>query len=62
MDEKKIILIIDDDPLMLEVLSSVLSPHYHVKAACDGATGLLLASKYEVDLILLDVVMKQMSG
>lgn len=61
-NEKKIILIIDDDPLMLGALSSILTPAYHVKAARDGATGLILAHKYNVDLILLDVVMKNMSG
>jgi diguanylate cyclase (GGDEF)-like protein len=62
METKKIILVIDDDPLMLGALTSILSPHYHVKAARDGATGLVLANKYDVDLILLDVVMKNMSG
>jgi diguanylate cyclase (GGDEF)-like protein len=62
MDAKKTILVIDDDPLMLGALSSILSPIYHVKAARDGATGLVLANKYDVDLILLDIVMKNMSG
>ncbi|MCL1885060.1 MAG: diguanylate cyclase [Defluviitaleaceae bacterium] len=62
MEEKNIILIIDDDPLMLGALTSILSPHYHVKAARDGETGLLHANKYDVDLILLDVVMRNMSG
>ena len=62
MESKKIILIIDDDPLMLGALSGILSPNYHVKAARDGETGLVLANKYDVDLILLDVVMKNMSG
>ena len=60
--EKKIVLIIDDDPLMLGALSTILLPSYHVKAARDGATGLVLAHKYDVDLILLDVVMKNMNG
>jgi len=62
MDKKNIILVIDDDPLMLGALTSILSPKYHVKAARDGATGLVLANKYDIDLILLDVVMKNMSG
>ncbi|MCL2387128.1 MAG: diguanylate cyclase [Defluviitaleaceae bacterium] len=62
MDTKKIILIIDDDPLVLSALSNILSSEYHVKAARDGKTGLVLASKYQVDLIILDVVMKDMSG
>jgi diguanylate cyclase (GGDEF)-like protein len=62
VETKKIILVIDDDPLMLGALTSILSPVYHVKAARDGSTGLVLANKYDVDLILLDVVMKNMSG
>ena len=62
MDVKKIVLVIDDDPLMLGALANILAPLYHVKAARDGATGLVLANKYDVDLILLDVVMKTMSG
>lgn len=60
--DKKIILVIDDDPLNLEVLSQILSPSYLVKTARDGAIGLILANKYDVDLILLDIVMKNMSG
>ncbi|MCL1863887.1 MAG: diguanylate cyclase [Defluviitaleaceae bacterium] len=62
MDFKNTILVIDDDPLMLGALSSILSPLYHIKAARDGATGLVLANKYDIDLILLDIIMKNMSG
>jgi diguanylate cyclase (GGDEF)-like protein len=62
MDDKKIILIIDDDPLILGALSNILLTGYHVKVARDGATGLVLADKYDVDLIILDIVMKHMSG
>jgi len=62
VDIKNTILIIDDDPLMLGALSSILSPLYHIKAARDGVTGLVLANKYDIDLILLDIVMKNMSG
>jgi diguanylate cyclase (GGDEF)-like protein len=62
MEKKNIILVIDDDPLMLGALTGILAPRYHVKAARDGATGIVLANKYDVDLILLDVVMKNMSG
>jgi diguanylate cyclase (GGDEF)-like protein len=47
---------------MLAALTGILSKQYHVKSARDGATGLVLASKYDVDLIVLDVVMKHMSG
>ena len=59
---KNIILVIDDNPLMIGSLTNILSPYYHVKAACDGAAGLVYADKYDVDLILLDVAIKGMSG
>ncbi|MCL2049700.1 MAG: diguanylate cyclase [Defluviitaleaceae bacterium] len=62
MDAKKVILIIDDDPLMLGVLAKILSPYYSVKAASSGEAGLRIAEKYNIDLILLDVVMKDISG
>lgn len=60
--DKKNILIIDDNPMMLGELSRILLPDYHVQAVPDGATGLNIANKDEVDLILLDIVMKDMSG
>ncbi|MDR0273133.1 MAG: diguanylate cyclase [Clostridiales bacterium] len=62
MDERRIILIIDDNPLMIASLTNILSPQYNVKAACDGAAGLVYAKKYSVDLILMRVIMKKMSG
>jgi len=62
LNEQSCVLIIDDDPLMLGALSSILSPHYLIKAARSGETGLLLTEKYDIDLILLDLVMKGMSG
>jgi len=59
---KQCILIIDDDPIQLTVLGHILFPQYDVKMAKNGRIGLKLAEKYNIDLILLDLVMQEMSG
>ena len=61
-DGRATILIIDDDPLMLSALTSILTSKYNVKAARSGEIGISMAQKHEIDMILLDVVMKSMSG
>jgi diguanylate cyclase (GGDEF)-like protein len=62
VNEKRLILIIDDDPIILKILTGILSPKYRIKTARDGKSGLFIANKYDVDLVLLDIVMKEMSG
>jgi len=59
---KKCILLIDDDPIQLMTLGRILSPQYDVKMAKGGEAGLKLAVEYNIDLILLDLVMEGMSG
>ncbi|MCL2600261.1 MAG: diguanylate cyclase [Treponema sp.] len=59
---KQGILIIDDTPLQIRILSQILAPLYEVKIAKSGEKGLELARKHNVDLILLDIVMTGMSG
>ena len=58
------ILIVDDEPVNLQVLSNHLSLHnYAVTQAQDGKQALtLLEEGYIPDLILLDVMMPRMSG
>lgn len=58
------ILIVDDEPVNLQVLSNHLSLHnYAVTQAHGGKQALaLLEEGYEPDLILLDVMMPAMSG
>ena len=56
------ILIIEDTPMQMRILNLILSPLYNVRVARDGEKGLQLAEKYEVDLILLDIIMEGMSG
>jgi diguanylate cyclase (GGDEF)-like protein len=56
------ILVIDDAPTNLHVLTAVLSAEFQVQIATSGAIALELATKYPPDLILLDVMMPEMNG
>jgi putative two-component system response regulator len=55
------ILIVDDTPLNLDVLSSLLAA-FRPRIASDGATALRLAQEDPPDLILLDVMMPELDG
>ena len=57
----KTILLVDDDPAVLEVLRNCLRPLYRVTVATDGITALELA-RARPDLILLDVRLPDLSG
>ena len=57
------VLIIDDTPDNIDVITGILRPHYRLKAALNGERGLAIAAAQPVpDLILLDVMMPDMDG
>jgi putative two-component system response regulator len=57
------LLIVDDQPENLAVLSDLLEPHYRVRAANSGQRALRAAAmEPRPDLILLDVMMPEMDG
>ena len=59
----KQILIVDDEPVWLKVLSNMLlTKGYTVRQAASGADALKTLKSYEPDLILLDVRMPDMNG
>jgi len=61
--DQKLILIVDDTPTNLGVISGALTDTYKTKVATNGPKALALASAAEKpDLILLDVVMPEMDG
>jgi len=64
MEERRnVILVIDDEPLNLQVLESMLVPlGYDVVLAKNGGEGLKKIGEERPDLILLDVMMPGMSG
>lgn len=57
------VLLIDDDPQVLETLQAVLIPEgYDVILAHDGKEGLMRAELDRPDLIVMDLVMPRWSG
>lgn len=63
VEPKRKILVVDDQPENLAVLTGLLKGEYRVMAATNGATALEIASSdNRPDLILLDVMMPEMDG
>ena len=60
--ESKKILVIDDDPTMLNAMKDMLSDQYRVFVAGSGMTALQMLVNTEVDLILLDYEMPVLNG
>ncbi len=59
---KDVILVVDDQPNNLKVISSVLGDSYSLSFANNGPNALKILEKLEPDLILLDVMMPDMDG
>ncbi len=58
-----VILCIDDDPVILELQKSILETNgFTVYIAADGPTGIALAAKHSVDVVVLDFKMPGMDG
>jgi len=62
MAEKKIILSIDDDPMVLRVLTALLTPLYELRISKSAADAMALMEQTVPDLILLDIEMPHISG
>lgn len=59
---KPVILIVDDEPINIDILSNMLSQDYTLKVATNGRRALDIISKTKPDLILLDIMMPIMDG
>src|SRR5512145_429776 len=62
LNEQPVVLVVDDTPTNLSLLSNILKDRYHIKVANNGAKALELAFAAPPDLILLDVMMPEMDG
>lgn len=61
--DKQTILVVDDTPENIDVLSGVLRPEYKIKAALNGEYALKIATGApKPDMILLDIMMPGMDG
>lgn len=61
-EDKTTVLVIDDNPDIRSLVSTLLKDDYVVLTAPDGSKGLKLAAKYVPDLIICDVMMPVMDG
>ena len=64
MNEKQLkVLVVDDEPMNINLLVELLKPHYKVMAAKNGELALKAAkSTAPPDLVLLDIMMPEMDG
>ena len=62
MSSHPVVLVIDDSPENLVLMSTLLKDRYKVKVANSGARGLELARSASPDIILLDIMMPVMDG
>ena len=63
MEEKKRILVVDDEPRITLVLRSGLSKHgYEIRAAAEGESALELFNAWSPDLVITDLSMPNMTG
>jgi response regulator RpfG family c-di-GMP phosphodiesterase len=60
--ERPIVLVVDDEPINIEVMARGLGKDYEALAATGGKEALDIAARYVPDLIILDVSMPEMDG
>jgi DNA-binding NtrC family response regulator len=59
---RKRILIVDDEPLIIEVLSEHFKKTYDIETAMNGTDALAAVLRHRPDLMLLDINMPRMNG
>mgnify|MGYP001547058585 CR=1 FL=1 len=59
---KNRLLIVDDEPTNIHILSNILSDDYEIRAANNGERALAAALSQSPDLILLDMIMPDLDG
>jgi len=62
VDHQQTVLIIDDDPIVVDILGTVFDGDLRILTAHNGRDGIQLAQTENPDLILLDVRMPNMDG
>jgi len=63
MDKKKVLLLIEDDPLMLRMYKKLFELEgYEILLAEGGQEGIIMAIENKPALILLDIMMPKMDG
>lgn len=60
--EKPLVLVVDDNPDVLNMIGLLLCNQYNVITAENGKTGIKFATKYVPDLIICDIMMPEIDG
>ena len=61
-DRRPLVLVVDDEPVNIEVMAEALDTEFDVMCAASGAEALTLAVDTQPDLIFLDVIMPDLDG
>lgn len=62
-NKREIILVVDDIPANIQILSIILGKEYDIRVATNGKDALYIANSVDTpDLILLDILMPEMDG
>jgi len=61
-DERKIILLVEDNPEFLQFTANMLETDYHIRKAGDGVQAIKILDNEYVDLVISDVMMPVMDG
>ena len=62
MDEKKIVLAIDDNLQQLKIFQDILVPRFDLRLAKSASDAMFFLNKNKSDIILLDIEMPNISG
>jgi len=62
MEDRKTILICDDEPALRELIRASLEDGYFFAEASDGLTALELAREVEPDVVILDLMLPRLGG
>ncbi len=62
LEDKAVILIVEDDLELLDYLSELLMPHYQIRTATHGGMALDELKKFKTDLVITDLMMPVMDG
>lgn len=60
--DKPWVLVVDDNPQLVDLVASILSPDYNLRLANCGEDALDLVARHDIDLVVSDVMMPGISG